>query len=445
MEALKDSINFLNYFREGSFDHFDTIYQTYSPGSNISIREFPYVKILLLSTLVLYTLWYFLYKADKLQLYYSETPFHKYIVNSCPHLHKTYYPPIWMFNSHLQGALGLVLREKLNFSFKTEIVKTKDGSSLILNFSYAPNPSDTTPIVLILPGVTGGCDKPYISHLVSEANKRNYHAVVLILPGCIIKGDEINMCTAPRFYSPLETSDVQTAIDYILRVLPNSPLIGVGHSMGAAMLVKYLGSEHGQTTKMKACISLSNPWDFIEIAKNMQDSFINRNIYNRHFFSYWINVYKKNAHIFKDVSTLNHEEINKATCVHDFEDRISRVLYGFPSLEEYLSQCSCSNSIEKLKIPLFVIHAMDDPVVPLSAFPFHQLRTSENMFTAITKSGGHSGWLEGHFNCRGICFADELSMQFIDAVLARNSTSSNDQVLPQELRNENSNQVCVSN
>jgi predicted alpha/beta-fold hydrolase len=69
-----------------------------------------------------------------------------------------------------------------------------------------------------------------------------------------------------------------------------------------------------------------------------------------------------------------------------------------------------------VKIPLFVIHAEDDPVVPFEALPLEDLKQNPHCFTAITKTGGHTGWLVGLYPS-GLSYADQLCLEFIETLV----------------------------
>lgn len=57
------------------------------------------------------------------------------------------------------------------------------------------------------------------------------------------------------------------------------------------MLVRYLGCAGGDT-KIKACVSLSNPWDLYEVNKNLNRG-VNYSIYNKHFSAFFRNSFKE--------------------------------------------------------------------------------------------------------------------------------------------------------
>lgn len=49
---------------------------------------------------------------------------------------------------------------------------------------------------------------------------------------------------------------------YIAHKFPDAPVYGIGFSLGAAMLTRYLGTE-GAATKMKAGVAVGAPWDLL--------------------------------------------------------------------------------------------------------------------------------------------------------------------------------------
>jgi len=374
--------------------------------------------IFALGFLVLYTAHYWLTQVDKVKVLYQPTAFNCYVVEKCQTLQTKYYPPFWLWNPHMQGGLGLLLRKIVHLPYQSEYVKSEDGANLLLNWLPIKDALDTTPIVLIIPGITGGSDKPYVSHMAQEANKHNWHSVVLIFPGCLIKGTESNPCTTPRFYSPHYTADLKIVTEHIHNRYPKSPIIAIGHSYGAVMLVRYLG-EAGANTHLEMCLSLSNPWDFEAVGNYIQKYPISRLVYDQHFLGYWKSIYRQNFEQFKKVKELNHDQIEKAQNLFEFEDRFTRVIYGYKSMAEYRKDSNCIDSIKTVKIPLLVLQAYDDPVVPSSALPLQELQSNPHCIVSITKAGGHSGWLEGHLNPRGLCFADKLCVETIDAFLEK--------------------------
>jgi uncharacterized protein len=59
--------------------------------------------------------------------------------------------------------------------------------------------------------------------------------------------------TTPQLYSAGHTDDLRTALLYISNLYPNAPLLGVGFSLGANVLTRYLGQEGEHSRLVAGC------------------------------------------------------------------------------------------------------------------------------------------------------------------------------------------------
>lgn len=114
--------------------------------------------------------------------------------------------------------------------------------------------------MLIVPGVTGGSNDPYIKVMCHRANKEGYISVVI--NGLITKDSTE---THTRDYRVLDFSDssvLRDSIDKIHELFgDNCEIYGVGFSLGANHLLRYLGDH--PDAGVKAAISISNPFDVL--------------------------------------------------------------------------------------------------------------------------------------------------------------------------------------
>lgn len=78
--------------------------------------------------------------------------------------------------------------------------------------------------------------------------RRKYRVVVVVMRGC----GQLSLNTSDAM-NGARTSDLKEAIDYVRKVLPDSPLYGMGFSLGAGLMLKYLGQE-GSDTKLQVSI-----------------------------------------------------------------------------------------------------------------------------------------------------------------------------------------------
>nr|GEW62320.1 embryogenesis-associated protein EMB8-like [Tanacetum cinerariifolium] len=93
-----------------------------------------------------------------------------------------------------------------------------------------------TPIVIVIPGLTSDSDSVYIKHLTFYMAKRGWNVVVSNHRGL----GEVPL-TSDFFYTGGWTNDLRKVVEHIRSQSPDVPLFVVGTSLGANMMVKYLG------------------------------------------------------------------------------------------------------------------------------------------------------------------------------------------------------------
>lgn len=134
-----------------------------------------------------------------------------------------------------------------------------------------------SPIVIVNHGLTGGSHESYVRNVVvwltkprSEGGLGARAAVVNVGPmGSyrflkVIRADEqFRGCaqtplTSPHLYCSGSTLDVHTATLFLADMFPSSPMFGVGFSLGAALMTRYMG-EQGQHCRLQAAVVLCAP------------------------------------------------------------------------------------------------------------------------------------------------------------------------------------------
>jgi predicted alpha/beta-fold hydrolase len=136
--------------------------------------------------------------------------------------------------------------------------------------------SPTAPVVILNHGLTGGSHESYIRNIVvhlakplSEDGLGARVAVVNVRLGIFFhcpalkpqfRGCNSTPVTSPHLYSPGTTLDTHTATLYLSHLFPQAPLFGVGFSLGAAVMTRYLG-EQGPNSLIEAACVLCAPLD----------------------------------------------------------------------------------------------------------------------------------------------------------------------------------------
>jgi predicted alpha/beta-fold hydrolase len=79
------------------------------------------------------------------------------------------------------------------------------------------------------------------------------------------------------------------------------------------------------------------------------------------------------------------------TDLRDLEDRYTRVVWGFGSLDEHCTRSSAVPWLRRIRVPSLVVAADDDPIVPRQVFD--ALPSTPSVRVHLTRGGGHLGFV----------------------------------------------------
>lgn len=290
--------------------------------------------------------------------------------------------------------------------YDREQLEADDGALLNLDWLSPPEATADSPVMIILPGITGHSKSGYLVHMVHGAYKKGWRVVVLVYPGT-----DMSKVKTARFIRTHVPHDLETTIKHIKKRYAKAPLYAVGYSMGAALLTKYL-AHTGSKSRLACAISCSNPFDVLYSVTSVSASMVGK-LYNGHFLSALKTMYRENEAVFREAFPhLSAQEVANISSVEEYDTKITMRAFGFENLQEYYVSLGCKEQISDVAIPMLVAHARDDPIVPMEAIPLSVLKENKNIITMITTMGGHTGWLQG-LNPMGPSWFDDVALEWI--------------------------------
>ncbi|XP_078433843.1 alpha/beta-Hydrolases superfamily protein [Wolffia australiana] len=355
------------------------------------------------------------FRGDKVHLTYnSASEIYLDIVSKCQSLHGRYLATPWLSSPHFQTTFLNFFGNPPSFSYRRHMFSASDGGTIALDWvlasdvkrsSFDPNKfiskDDTTPIAVMVPGLTSDSSSPYMKHLVHKLAMRGWHVVVSNHRG--LGGVSI---TSDRFYNSGWTEDIRKVINHLHREYPMTVLYAVGSSIGANILVKYLGEE-GENTPLAGAASICSPWDLV-----VCDRFISRKIVQRFYNKALTIGLKGYAKLHKPIMSRlgNWEGIKRSNSVRDFDNHATCLVGNYETVDTYYRCCSSVNFVGNVSIPLLCISSLDDPVCTREAIPWDECRANKNIVLATTAHGGHLGFFQG-LRARSlwwVCAVDEF-------------------------------------
>ena len=211
---------------------------------------------------------------------------------------------------------------------------------------------------------------------------------------------------------------MRAVVDELATRWPEAPLFAVGWSLGANILTNFLGEE-GKAAKLAGAVAMCNPFDLNACDDALRQGFFGT-VYSRSMAGNMRKLFAPHAHLFAGLPGYDRKLVASAMTVRDFDEAVTRVTFGFPSVDAYYDASSSRRLIGDVKVPLLVVQAKDDPIAVKSAVPRDVIRNAAdaNVILVETESGGHLGWSAGEEAPFGAPWPDIGAMQFIEAVRA---------------------------
>lgn len=281
-----------------------------------------------------------------------------------------------------------------------------DGTGDRLLAEWHRPPLDTSrPLVVLLHGLTGCADSYYIRAAARNLLEQGYPVLRLNLRGA---GATRAWC-AERYHAG-RSQDLRD----VLAALPMETATGVlavGFSLGANILLKYLG-EAGAAAPIQAAVVVSVPIDLAAASRQMSAP------RNRIYLRYLLNRLRHEAG--GPRTPLSAEEKHALGRVHsifEYDDRFVAPRNGFANAADYYARCSAARFLDDVAIPTLVIHALDDPWIPAESCRSINWQANRWLTPLISATGGHVG-----FHGRGsrVAWHDLCTARFFDHIVLGN-------------------------
>ena len=318
---------------------------------------------------------------------------------------------------HAETIFAAKARLAPGVAYDRELLRTSDGGTVALdtlvekqdeNENRTPLSPDS-PVLVVLPGLTGGSHDAYVQHLAASARRSGFRPVVFNS-----RGTSGSPVTSPQFYSASFVGDLDLVVRHLTARHPGATLVAAGYSLGANILVNYLGgfgesegeergsglgssssSSSSSRHLIAAAVSMANPFDLVLSDQNFEKGF-NR-VYDFNLARSLRTIFNEHAHLWdkekKNLDVLfDPERAKTAKTIRDFDDAITRVSFGWPSVDHYYAGSSSAQRIGGVQVPLLCLQALDDPIAPAAAIPRAEMKRNGNVVLATTRTGGHLGW-----------------------------------------------------
>lgn len=247
-----------------------------------------------------------------------------------------------------------------------------------------------SPTLFILHGLEGTVRSTYAQGLMHQAKARGWGATMLIFRTCDGRIPDV-----PRLYHSGETADADSCVRRLIDERPDAPIACVGVSLGANVLLKWLG-EQGERlpNQVRRAAAASTPFDLGAGARHLERGL--SRAYSWHFVR---TLKRKSEAALRRHPSLRVDpaRIRRARTFWEFDDAFTAPVHGFAGADDYYARSSSLRFLPMIRVPTLLLSAVDDPFLPPVVLDEVRDLAADNAYLQVefTTAGGHVGWVAG--------------------------------------------------
>lgn len=277
------------------------------------------------------------------------------------------------------------------------------GKSLCAALHRSSN-DHTHPLIIIIHGMAGDELSPNVISSATHFSNSGFPVLRLNLRGA---GPSAKTSVGP--YHGGLSEDLAKVIDQLPDRNYGAGILLYGISLGGNMMLKYLG-ERGTDAPVMAAVTVSAPLSLKSVQVRIMES---RNKLYHNYLLLGMKNYLKQMKDHRDQSLLDKAKAAKS--LFEFDDQVTAPANGMAGAEEYYRLNSAGAFIDRITVPTLLIHAQNDPWIPVEDYRVRQWLADGPLSLLITDDGGHVGF---HAKDHKVPWQERVAVQYFDSLLS---------------------------
>jgi predicted alpha/beta-fold hydrolase len=317
-----------------------------------------------------------------------------------PVIESKYKPRFYFKNGFISTVYaGLVRRVYLNQ--ERERLTLSDGDFIDLDWSYSNEQSKKSEkLIILLHGLEGNGQRPYMTGPAKFFNENGVDALCVNFRGC--SGEDNSKF---RSYHSGATQDLEAVIQHAINVKEYSEIYLKGISLGANVILKYLGERKHVPDEVKAAVTVSVPCYLLGAAKELL-TFKNR-LYHDRFLRHLLNRLKIKQKRFPE--SISKKELESIKTLLDFDNVYTAKAHGFEDALDYYKKCSSLQFLPDINTPTLIINALNDSFLSSECYPVKEAKANLNLYLEMPAHGGHSGLIDK----KNVYYNERRALEFV--------------------------------
>lgn len=306
-------------------------------------------------------------------------------------------PAWWLPGAHLQTVWPSLARPRPRLALARRRVELADGDFIDLALG-----NDAGPRVLIVHGLEGDLHSHYAGTLMEALAAAGYTPIFMHLRGCSGEPNRLD-----RSYHSGASADLHEVLAHLAGDPQGAPAAAIGFSLGANLLLKYLGERGPEPSLLRAAVAVSVP--FVLRDAMLRLDLGGSRLYRRYLIDKLRRGFKRK---YAQRACPIAADIDRIRDFNRFDEEITAPLCGFAGVFDYYQRASCRQFLRHIHTRTLIVHALDDPFMFPSTVPFaHELGPGVTL--ELTRHGGHVGFVAGSSPWRPVYWLERRILDFL--------------------------------
>jgi predicted alpha/beta-fold hydrolase len=241
------------------------------------------------------------------------------------------------------------------------------------------------PTILALHGLESSSTAHYMRGIADKALRAGFNAVLLNQRNC---GGTEHL--GPGLYHSGLADDAAVLVRQLADRDGITRIVAAGYSLGGNLVLRLAGTHsRAELPALKGVCAISPVLDLEACVQAIERR--SNFIYQWNFVRNLKRRMRRKAACFPGAFDLSG--LDAIRTVRQFDTAYTAPHFGFASAEDYYHRAAALRVIPAIEVPALVITAEDDPFVPHASFRDPALTSNPNVTLAVTRHGGHCGFL----------------------------------------------------
>jgi predicted alpha/beta-fold hydrolase len=269
-------------------------------------------------------------------------------------------------------------------AFEPRLVEVEPGARVLLKCLWQDE-RRKAPTLVLVHGLEGSSDSLYMRGTALKASRAGFNVVCMNMRNC--GGTEHLSHT---LYNSGMTGDIRRVITELAEREGLSEIYLAGFSMSGNMVLRLAGDYGSDAPRALAGVCAVSPSIDVSGCADAIDRREN-SLYRVSFMRSLRRRVRRKHKLHPEL--YDTRGLRRVRTVRQFDERYTAPHGGYRDAADYYERTSSLPVIGRVRVPTLILHAADDPLIPVEPFRDPSIADNPDVLLVLTPHGGHVGFV----------------------------------------------------